>query len=118
MSDTINPDVLEYYEIVSIPDKPESWCVKLIHPKWYGIIYTYGEVSVNEENDSLRCKMEYDILHAPDEILNAEKSDSDKVEFETLIGKIAMNILYDNTKNLKEQDVENGKKSNKLVITK
>ena len=109
---TINPDVEGLYEIVSLPEKPEAWCVKLIATDWKGVVYTYSRVSLNPNGDQLKCSVEYDVLWVPEEIRKMEMPDERRIEFETMLGKIAMNILYKNSDALVEDDEED----EKLVI--
>lgn len=110
----LNEDVVGLYELVTLHDKPEAWCVKLLDPDWYGIVYTYGKVSLKEEGENLRCSLEYDIIYTPERLVGLEFPDEKRVEFETLLGKIAMNILYDSVEDLEASDED----ASKLVIKK
>lgn len=65
--------------------------IKLTEHPFDGIIYTYGKVEFeeNEETDSLHIKFEYEILD------NAGKGFSDKQPFEEYIGKILEDLLHE-----------------------
>ena len=88
----LNPEVEGFYEVVALPDKPEAWCIKIVKGPWEGIIYTYGEV--NLEN-VLTPKIQYEILWAPRRFSEQEFNEEEEKDFHTLLGKIAMNIIYE-----------------------
>jgi hypothetical protein len=64
--------------------------IKLTEGAYEGIIYTYGKVSFdpNEENDTLHLKFEYEILE------NADRGMTDMKPFEKYIGDILEELLH------------------------
>lgn len=64
--------------------------IKLLDPPFDGIIYTYGKVSLDadEENDKVKLAFEYQILDY------AGKAMSDMKPFETYIGKILEELIH------------------------
>jgi len=116
---SLNEDVIGLYEIVRVPDKPTSirniiedgvdeskaWCVKIKKGKWKGIIYSYGKIDFKKGWNSLKVNIESDILFVPEDKRKELKEEEYK-EWETLIGKIAINIIYDNEGNF---DLKSGK---------
>lgn len=65
--------------------------IKLTEPPFDGIIYTYGKVSMdaNEEERSLHLKFEYEILD------HADKGMTDMKPFEAYIGKILEGLIHE-----------------------
>ena len=65
--------------------------IKLTEGAFEGIIYTYGKVSIDadEENDSATLKFDYEILDY------AEKGLSDKKPFEKYIGNILEHLIHE-----------------------
>jgi hypothetical protein len=64
--------------------------IKLLEAPFDGIIYSYGKVTFDEEdeNDLLHINFEYEILD------NADKGMSDLAPFETYIGKILEELIH------------------------
>lgn len=112
--ETLNPEVNDFYEIITLPESPEAWCVKLIKGKWKNLIYTYGKIVIKEQNKKLLCKVEHEILYIPENLKGLKFSKKEENEYKTLIGKIAMNILYENDGKLKPMN----KDSKKLILEK
>lgn len=110
----LNPEVEDCYEIISLPDKPESWCIKITEGLFEGVILSYGKVDLQKSGDKLISKIEHDILYVPERMKGKKYTAQQESEYKTLIGKIAMNILYENAGELKpsKDDPE------KLVIEK
>lgn len=78
--------------IVVLQDKRNGQqAIKLTEEPFAGIIYCYGKVEfeVNEENDSLSLKFDYEIIDY------AEKGLSDKKPFEKYIGKILEELIHE-----------------------
>ena len=65
--------------------------IKLTEGAFEGIIYTYGKVSIDtdEENDKIHLKFEYEILD------NADKGMTDMKPFEAYIGKILEGLIHE-----------------------
>jgi hypothetical protein len=65
--------------------------IKLTEEPFAGIIYTYGKVSMNadEENRALHLKFEYEILDY------ADKGLTDMKPFEAYIGKILEGLIHE-----------------------
>lgn len=61
--------------------------LKLTEEPYKGIMYVYGKVSFDEENDIGRLKFEYEIIDDAD-------LDYDVKEFETYIGKILEEMIH------------------------
>ena len=113
---TINPDVEGLYQIVTVPKTVESivdnvdsshslppneaWCVKIVDGFFEGIIYTYGKIDFQEKNEQLIVKIEHDILFVPED-KRVELTEEQYREWEQLIGKIAVNIIHDNSDKFK-----------------
>lgn len=66
--------------------------IKLLEDPYSGIIFTYGKVSfdVDEVNDHLKIKFDYDILHDP---INP-RTGFVKEEFENYIGDLLQELLH------------------------
>lgn len=66
--------------------------IKLLEDPYSGIIFTYGKVSfdVDEANDHLKIKFDYDILHDP---INP-RTGFVKEEFENYIGDLLQELLH------------------------
>lgn len=64
--------------------------IKLTEGAFEGIIYTYGKVSFDEdeENDTVRIAFEYEIID------NASKGMTDMKPFENYIGKILEELIH------------------------
>lgn len=64
--------------------------IKLTEPPFDGIIYSYGKVSMDEdeENNTLHLSFEYEILD------NADKGLTDMKPFEAYIGKILEELIH------------------------
>lgn len=64
--------------------------IKLTEGAYEGIIYTYGKVSFeeDEQNDKLHLKFEYELLD------NADKGITDMKLFESYIGDILEELLH------------------------
>lgn len=114
MKEPLNPEVAHLYEVITLPEKPEAWCVRFVDGKWCGITYTYGKIEMIKEGEHLRCRIEHDILFVPKEFEGKKYSLEDKANFEQLIGKIAMNILYEENERLSPSKED----PNKLVLSK
>jgi hypothetical protein len=105
----LNPEVEDLYEIFSLPDKPEAWCVKMVKGKWMDIVYTYGKIDIS---NLLTPKIEYEILFMPVRLKGmVDITNEEQREFDILIGKIAMNIIYADAGNFIQKD-------NKLILNK
>jgi hypothetical protein len=107
-SEPLNPEVEGMYELVTLPEKPEAWCVKLTQGKFKDVVYTYGKVDVS---NLLTPKIEYEILWSPPVWQNQEVTEEVMKEFNTLIGKIVMNIIYADAGKFVEKD-------DKLILKK
>ena len=65
----------------------EGHCpIKIVRGAYKGTTFTYGRVSFNEENDSVKCTFEYDILDKSDDLIE------DKL-FVDQLGEILVDIL-------------------------
>jgi len=62
--------------------------IKLTEGAFEGIIYTYGKVSFDEQDDTLHLKFEYEILDS------ADKGMTDMKPFEAYIGDILQELLH------------------------
>lgn len=70
--------------------------IKLLEDPYSGIIFTYGKVSfdVDEPNDHLKIKFDYDILFDPAESPNNSRKGFVKEEFEQYIGDLLQELLH------------------------
>ena len=82
------------YQFVNIPEKPDKCCVKLLSGQFKDVIYNYGTISVNEEDES--CILTFDVTaqSTPDSFANAEEVENHK-EFQGVASDILVNILKD-----------------------
>ena len=66
--------------------------IKLLADPYSGIIFTYGKVSfdVDDANDHLKIKFDYDILHDP----VSERNNFVKEDFENYIGDLLQELLH------------------------
>lgn len=64
--------------------------IKLTEEPFEGIIYSYGKVSIDEdeENDTIRLSFEYEIID------HADKGMTDMKPFEAYIGKILEELIH------------------------
>jgi len=76
------------------PYGTNQYSVTLTEGKFAGVKYVLGKTELieNENKDNLTLKYTYDIIESKIE-------DSDKPEFETLIGDVLMQMLSDGVKN-------------------
>lgn len=76
------------------PYGTNQYSITLSEGKFAGVKYVLGKTELieNKEQDNLTLKYHYDIIESKIE-------DSDKAEFETLIGDILMQMLSDGVKN-------------------
>lgn len=76
--------MIKNYEILD-EDFNGSQLIKLTSNDYSGIIYTYGQVRLIEEEDTLRVQFEYDIVENPVGVLDSN--------FKNHIGDILIDIL-------------------------
>ena len=74
------------------PYGAHEYAIELLEHKFSGIQFKYGKVQFLEQEDNLTLKYHYDIIESKIE-------DSDKAEFEHLIGDVLMQMLSDGVKN-------------------
>ena len=76
------------------PYGTNQYSVRLTEGKFAGVKYVLGKTELIEDKvkDNLTLKYHYDIIESKVE-------DSDKSEFETLIGDVLMQMLSDGVKN-------------------
>ena len=76
------------------PYGTNQYSITLTEGKFAGVKYVLGKTELieNKEQDNLTLKYHYDIIESKIE-------DSDKQEFETLIGDVLMQMLSDGVKN-------------------
>jgi 23S rRNA-/tRNA-specific pseudouridylate synthase len=106
-NDMINPEVEGKYEIITIPENPKAWCIKVTDGDWKGIVYTYNKVDLKEEKKKLVVQSECDILFVPEEqrrMLTEEQYN----DWEVFKGKILINVMHKHS-DLFVVDKESGK---------
>jgi hypothetical protein len=71
--------------------------IKLLEDPYSGIIFTYGKVSfdVDDANDHLKIKFDYDILFDPAESPNNPRKGFVKEDFEQYIGDLLQDLLHE-----------------------
>jgi hypothetical protein len=89
----------EKYKLIPNEDKPDSWGVQLKDDFWHGIIYSYGEVSINEN----KCKFETDIIFVPERFKDVKYTAEQEKEFKNLLGEILIDIINENIGKIDEQ---------------
>ena len=101
-----------FYKLVPDPDNIDGdyWCLEIQEGKFKGIIYKYGNIGISKpeevvEDDMVKAKFEYDIIRIPDELKDVVFGDEVKLEFETLLGDIMIEMIQDDLK-IKEEKEE------------
>lgn len=99
----------EWYEMIPDPYSPNTdyWCVRITKGDFAGLVYKYGNIRINpfidEDNETITANFEYDIIDLPVELRTKEFQDEVKLEFETFLGNIMMEIIH---RSFKEEDIE------------
>lgn len=100
--------IKEFYKLIPDAQNPEAWTVQIIKGSWKDISYRYGEVSFVEEEPSLRCKFDTDIISVPDEFRGKKYTEEEEVEFKNLLGEVLIDIINANIKNIKDGKISIG----------
>ena len=93
---------LPKYEVLEQPDEKNTAHVMICDGKYEAFVYKYGVVKMEEisEDDGAALSFEYELIEAPEDY-QIENEDAEKMEFETLIGDILVDIV---TKAANEED--------------
>jgi hypothetical protein len=85
---------LPKYEVLDTKDEKDTARVMICDGKYEAFLYKYGVVKVEEisEDDGAALTFEYDLIEAPEDY-QTEDEDAEKIEFETLIGDILVDIV-------------------------
>jgi len=94
---------LPKYEILEQPDEKSTARVLITEGKFEAFCYSYGTISISEAEDDTGdgvLTFQYDLIEAPEDY-QVEDEDAEKIEFETLVGDILVDIV---TKAANEED--------------
>lgn len=82
--------------------------IRIHEENWQGVVYHYGSVELPQRKDDNRLRFEYDIDYCPEDIDPDNFSEEDKIEFETIIGDILVQIIEErmNAENNPDQPSE------------
>lgn len=96
MDNKINYEFLEY----SGTDPTETCPIKIKGGEYDGVIFKYGKISLNEENDNLNINMEIEIVNAPENFNKEEQN------FVNIVGDIFVQIVESGVVSKKEEPVD------------
>lgn len=104
-------EIADQYRLVpDIDGNDDSWCIELTEGKFNGVIYRYGKVKLqlNEEDEDagLTANFVYDILSVPTELREQEFEDEVKWEFEHHLGNILMDVVQTSIDNSEVSQTE------------
>ena len=94
------------YEILDVPDQEQGGTARVMicDGKFEAFVYRYGAIKIGEEEDrdgNGVLEFDYDLETAPEDYLVEDNEDTEKAEFENLIGDILVDII---TKAIDKQD--------------
>lgn len=91
----------EYKFVESLVVGHDTCPIEILSGKFKGIIYKYGQISLNEIDDGqLQVNMNIEIIKAPDEFDQQEK------EFTQTIGEIFVDVVESGVVNKEPVDLE------------
>ena len=88
-------------DLVTFVERPSSefYALKLLQEPYLGVIYSYGKVSLHEDEANIQLKVKFDfaINEVPDHIIkeNLQKDD----HFKTYIGDILIKLIEEKVHN-------------------
>ena len=75
--------------------------IKIVEGPYKGTVFTYGEVSFNEEDDNVNCKFQYNIVEKPDDLV-------EDYSFVNQLGEILVDILAEEIEETQEDFLRSG----------
>ncbi len=75
--------------------------IKIVKGAYKGTVFTYGEVSFNEENDTVNCKFEYTIVEKSNDLVEDDL-------FINHLGEILVDILAEEIEETQEDFLRSG----------
>jgi hypothetical protein len=114
LSDDVVDEFKSLFEVVE-NENFDYYAIKLSKGEYVDVIYKYGSIEPEEDEDKLNIQFEYNVLVGNSEYTIEQLDESD--EFKIIVGKILNFLLYEYIDNKESEDesdgIDNTEESNK-----